>query len=286
MKRKWNDIFIVPLLLMVALMLAGSVLGQLIVNGISYALGSKLDDFWLTFLTYFVNIGIWIVTCIYMWVVKRNRPILKSLGPSEKGNTVKMFIIGLIAGAIINSIAIGIAYLNGDISLYYDSFPVVKLLLIFFAVFVQSSAEELLCRGFLYKRLRMGYRNPWIAILGNALIFGALHLLNEGITLLAFLNIVLVGVAFSLVVYYFDSIWAVIAIHTAWNFNQNLVFGLPNSGYVSPVSILKLDASTARDSFAYNVGFGVEGTVSVCVIMLLACIILCIIGNRKIKAQA
>ena len=71
------------------------------------------------------------------------------------------------------------------------------------------------------------------------------------------------------------------AAHAMWNFNQNIIFGLPNSGAVSPVSILKLDASTAVDSFAYNVGFGVEGTILACVVLILGSLLIWWIGRKK-----
>ena len=57
----------------------------------------------------------------------------------------------------------------------------------------------------------------------------------------------------SLMVYYMDSLWCAFAVHTAWNFTQNILFGLPNSGINVPYSVFKLNAATARDSFAYNI---------------------------------
>ena len=50
-------------------------------------------------------------------------------------------------------------------------------------------------------------------------------------------------------------------IHTAWNFTQNFLFGLPNSGLVSEASVFGLDAASAQDSLFYNVAFGVEGAI-------------------------
>ena len=153
--------------------------------------------------------------------------------------------------------------------------------LIFIAVFVQSSAEELVCRGFLYQRLRQSYGLPAVAIIGNSLLFAILHLTNEGVTILSVLNIFIVGVLFSFMVYYMDSIWCAMSMHAMWNFTQNIIFGLPNSGIVSPYSVFRLDASTAKDSFAYNVGFGIEGTLLADVILILACICLYLWGKNN-----
>ena len=113
----------------------------------------------------------------------------------------------------------------------------------------------------------------------NALFFGALHLASPGITVLSFLNIVLVAVALSLVMFYFGSIWLCIAVHTAWNYTQNFLFGLPNSGIVSEGSFLHLDA--ARDSIFYDAAFGIEGSLSA--VLVLAVFAVCIVLYAKKK---
>ena len=151
------------------------------------------------------------------------------------------------------------------------------------AVFVQSSAEELVCRGFMYQRFLKSYGKPSIAIVGNALFFGVLHLSNEGVTFLSLVNIFLFGILFSFIVYYMDSIWCAFAVHTAWNFMQNILFGLPNSGIVVPYSMFKLEAGTAANSFAYHVGFGIEGTLLANAVLLAAGIAMYFWGKRVKK---
>ena len=99
-----------------------------------------------------------------------------------------------------------------------------------------------------------------IAVLGNALVFMALHMLNPGVTAWGLGQVFLFGVLASLIIYYWDSLWAAIWMHTAWNFSQSIVFGLPNSGIVSKYSVFKLEAASARDGIFYNTSFGVEGS--------------------------
>lgn len=91
--------------------------------------------------------------------------------------------IGIALGFGMNAFCILIASLNKDICLYFDSFKPVSFLILFLMVFIQSSAEELVCRGYLYQKLIKSYKNPLVAIIGNALFFGLLHLLNPGITI-------------------------------------------------------------------------------------------------------
>lgn len=275
-KRKiWDTLpFIYFLTLM--LILSGQFLGMLI-GLIPFMAGS---DIGITITMYLSFIGIWILGILYMRFTKKNRPILDSIGSKASGNNCKNLLIGTAAGFGLNGICILAAWLHKDISLYYDTFQPVPLVLIFIAVSVQSSAEELVCRGFLYQRLRMSYRKPAAAIIGNSLFFAILHLLNDGVTVLSVLNIFVVGVLFSLMVFYMDSIWCAMAMHTTWNFTQNIIFGLPNSGILSPYSVFRLDASTANDSFAYNVGFGIEGTLFADAILILACICIYLWGKK------
>lgn len=194
----------------------------------------------------------------WIGIRKRNRPILQAVGTKPQGNNWKYLLFGLVLGFALNGFCILIAWLHHDIVLTYDAIHPLWFVVVFLTVFIQSSAEELLCRGFLYQKLRRSYKNPVVAIVGNALLFALLHLANDGVTVLSVLNIFLVGILFSLMVYYMDSLWCAFAVHTAWNFTQNILFGLPNSGINVPYSVFKLDAATARDSFAYNVGFGIE----------------------------
>ena len=275
-KHRLSDNILVLYFLVLVIMLPGEILGSFI-QFIPFMINT---DIGITISLYLSFIGIWILAILYMRFTKKNRPILKILGRSVAGNTLGNFLIGIGMGFGLNGICILAAWLHKDIVLYYDTFQPVCLLIIFIAVFVQSSAEELLCRGFLYQRLMRSYKSPVVAIVGNALLFALMHLLNDGVTALSILNIFAVGILFSFMVYYMDSIWCAMAVHTAWNFTQNIIFGLPNSGMVSPYSVFRLDASTANNSFVYNVGFGIEGTLLADVVLIFACICMYLWGRK------
>lgn len=269
-KRGFSDHVLVLYFLTMLLVILGQFLGMLI--GIfPFMFGS---DTAVTVTMYLSFIGIWTLSLLYLRFTKKNRPILQAVGRKAAGNNWKNLLLGTAFGFGLNGLCILAAWLDKDISLYYDSFRPASFLIIYIAVFVQSSAEELVCRGFLYQRLRRSYQNPAVAIIGNSLLFAILHLTNEGVTILSVLNIFIVGILFSFMVCYMDSLWCAMAMHAAWNFTQNILFGLPNSGIISPYSVFRLDAATARDSFAYNVGFGIEGTLFADVVLILACICL------------
>jgi len=188
----------------------------------------------------------------------------------------------LIFGLGINLLCGIIAAFNGDIKLTYNGINIGYILGFIVVVGIQSGAEELAMRGHLYQKLRKLYPNtPAVAIILNGLVFALLHIFNPGVSALAIIDIFFSGLMFSLMVYYFDSFWAPVIAHTGWNFCQNIILGLPNSGIVSEYSIFKLDAANARNSFAYNVGFGLEGTLTSIAVMIIACIVIFVVGRKR-----
>ncbi len=262
-----------------ALMMVGAVLG-LVTALITKALNLANNDVWLTAEMYLEFWGIWAVFFLCL-LIPINKPLINALNTRAKGNTVKGLCIGLLIGFGMNALCALLAMIHGDIHIYFDSFNIVWFILVFICVFIQSSGEELVCRCFLYQHLRRLYKNPWIAIICNFVFFSAGHLGNDGMSLVSFVSIMLTGLLFSLIVYYFDSLWCAFGIHAAWNFTQNILFGLPNSGMVTPYSVFKLDAANARTSFFYDVAFGIEGSGMSCVILALACVVVMLLGKKK-----
>ena len=283
--ERWTvrDFFVFPLLISFFLLLAGDVVGQLVTYPIAEILMRDNPLAPMLFL-YLSFIGIWIVTLLFLWLNERDRPILNTLWTKPKGNNVKYLLIGILFGFLANGASVLAAWLNKDIVLSFSSFNLLILLVMFAAIFIQASAEELVERCFVYQRIRRGYKGYWFAIILNALVFAAMHLGNDGVTFLAMLEIFFTGVLFSLFVRYYDSVWLPFGFHTMWNYTQNIIFGLPNSGYVSSYSIFVLDASNARESFAYHPVFGIESTVLSVVIMIVLCAAVWYFGSRRKKA--
>ena len=266
------------------LMFGGQLLGELLVFPIR-KLFPNMAAGTVFLLQYFSFIGIDILTLVFCAVWEKDifRSFLHPAKGGSVGNTGKNFALGLLIGFLMNGFCILIAWLRGDVHFYAGRFQLLYLLCALVCVCIQSGAEELVTRGYMMGALRKRYP-VWVAIAANALFFGALHLSNPNVTVLSVLSIVAIGVALSLVVYYLDSLWMCIAIHTAWNFTQNFLFGLPNSGIVSESSFLHLDA--ASNSLFYDVGFGVEGTLTaVAVICALAAGVVLYAKKKGIKAQ-
>ena len=258
------------------LILAGQILGELAV----LASGALKSDLGTTAGLYFSFAGIWLVLFLNA-LIRKNRPLFKAYGTGCKGNNAVNLLIGLLIGIGMNGAAILMAWMHGDIRMYFDKFEPVPFIILFIAVFVQSAAEEMVCRGFIYQRVLRTYRNRfWLAVIINSVFFGMIHLGNNGISAMAVVDLVVTGLLFSAMVYYFDSLWMAMAAHAGWNFTQSILAGLPNSGIVVPYSVFRLDAASARDSFFYNVAFGVEGTVPAIAIQAVVLVALVAIGIK------
>lgn len=236
-------------------------------------------NFFSLFLIYFLVFCEFIVFIPYCMIFKSSRPILNTLSFKNSRNSIKMSVIGFFLGAALNGLCILAAYLNKNIDFGSGEKNPFLFFLIFIFVLGQSSAEEFLCRGIMYYKIKKRY-NAAAAVIINALYFGLMHLANPGISLLAVGNIILYGIFASLVMYYTDSMWCCCMLHGAWNFTQNIVFGLPNSGVKSTYSMLSLKGEQVSDMFFYNADFGVEGTGLVCIELAVA-IVLIILAGRK-----
>lgn len=280
---KITDMILLSAILSFLLALAGQLLAELLFritdaeNHLTRVLGNR--DAVAFLLLYFTFIGIWIMFFLVISVFRDNRPMWSCLAFRRGGNSLPAALAGLFGGFAANGFCVLMSVIRGDVKLSWSGFDPVFFFAFLFVVTVQSGGEEIVDRCYLYQKLRRRYRHPAVAVLGNALVFMALHLGNDNLTVVSLLQILLVGILMSLFVYYYDCLWAAIMFHAGWNFTQNIVFGLPNSGVVSQYSLFKLDAAAARNGLFYNVGFGVEGSVGASV-LLAALVIAVLVINR------
>ena len=203
--------------------------------------------------------------------------------PNYFNNNFKILMLGFLIGFVLNGFCALVAILHGDIKLTFYKFEILNLILLFIAVFIQSSSEELIFRGFVYQRLKNRYNNIKFAIILNSILFAVLHLGNNGISAAGFIDILLSGVFFRWMFCAFDSIWLVMACHTTWNFTQNILLGLPNSGTVSKYSIFIMDVNSATSSFAFDKNFGLEGAALSITLMFIGCMIMYIYCKKYNK---
>lgn len=230
---------------------------------------------------YFPTIAACVVFLLVCLVLKKNRFMLDIIRPSRERRSMSKLGLGILLGFLTNFFCIVCAILHGDVRFYLDftAAQIPLMIYAFICVFFQSSSEELWCRTFMYERINVHYP-LWVAIVVNGTVFGLLHGSNDGITPLAMADLIICGLAYSLLRWYSGSIWTCMGIHTMWNFTQNFLFGLPNSGLVSEASVLHLDAANAVSNWVYSYEFGVEGAVPAVFIDLLLIVVILILAKR------
>lgn len=282
--KKWYDnvlwICIISYVILIISEITGGLLTSILVKGLFTSGLLKGNVYFYTFILYIQSIYIWFVVLFVLFIFKNNHYIIDKITTKTKGNNMANLFWGLFIGFVLNGLCALIAMINGDFTLRFSQFEIFRAFGLFFAVFVQSSAEELLCRGFMYQRLLKSTNSPAFAIIFNSLFFAALHLFNNGMSILPFYCILIFGVFASMLVYYFDSLWMVMGLHAMWNFTQSILFGLPNSGTNVPYSIFKI-GSSVKESFAYNPIFGLEGTILSSVLMTACCVALYLWKSKK-----
>ncbi|MBP3894369.1 MAG: CPBP family intramembrane metalloprotease [Atopobiaceae bacterium] len=283
--RKPTDMVLIAISMSFLMALVGMGLSSVIMNlpGMPFNTRISSPEEAVTYMDvaslYFGFIGIWLLVLLAIIIPKANRPMLKDILPNRRGNTLWGIIFGLVMGFSLNAICVILSIILGDIGLSFAEFDAVKLLVIFATVLVQSGAEEIIDRQFLYEKLRRRYKSVPFAIVVQAAVFTAMHAFNPGMTIVSVLQIFAVGIIFALFVCYFDGLWAAIFFHTSWNFTQNIIFGCPNSGAVSGYSIFRLDAASYGPFF--DPVFGVEGSVGAVAILFAFMILLLVYIKKK-----
>ena len=229
-------------------------------------------------LALFSTVAMTAVTLLFCRLIQKRRP--DTLGFVKRG-AGREYLIGLAAGFVAFSAVILLCVLTGTIRIegLSGTFGGGIFALFMVGYMVQGMGEEVLCRGYLM--VSVGRRYPmWVAVFSNAVIFAALHLLNHGISVLAFCNLTLFGVFASLYFIKRGSIWGIGAFHSIWNLVQGNFWGLSVSGGATECSVFRTTMVEGRDII--NGGaFGPEGGLAVTVVLLAGiCVLL-----RKKEAQ-
>lgn len=206
---------------------------------------------------------------------------LASMG-FKKEKAVPFYLIGLLAGILLFAASVGIACLNGSVTVTRAETVSVPMILLFFLAFlIQGASEEILLRGYFMMSLSIT-RGPLFAVVGNALLFALMHAANPGFGFLPFVNVFLFGLILSLLMLRTNSIFLCLALHGAWNFAEGCLFGASVSGMGALPSFFRV-TSTAGMELTNGGTFGPEGGLAVTMVLILALILTIFLpSNRKV----
>jgi uncharacterized protein len=184
---------------------------------------------------------------------------------------------GLVLGALLFSVTIGILAAVGVFQTTGNNGWLIMLASV--PGFILTGVfEEVLIRGIVFRILER-WLGSWLALAISAVIFGFLHLLNPGATLLnaAAISIeagVLLAGAFMLT----RRLWLCIGIHIAWNFTQGGVFSVAVSGGESKGL---LQSRMVGPDWLTGGTFGAEASVVALLVCAAAGIALVVLAIKK-----
>ncbi len=228
---------------------------------------------------------------LWGWLALFEKRPLWTIGLERAGMWHK-YLRGLLVGLLMFVAAIGISGAFGFIA-FEDGHPqqqglaaVGGVLIVFLGWMVQGAAEEALTRGWLFSVIGARYA-PVLGLIVSSVVFATMHGLNFfGLGMgpifigLALLNLFLFGVFTVLYVLYEGGLWGVFSIHTVWNWAQGNVFGFEVSGGPAVGGTLFNLMEVGPDAITGG-PFGPEGGLSVTVVLVVSCVIVWVLGERR-----
>lgn len=185
---------------------------------------------------------------------------------------LKDILKGTLFGIVILTSCVVLLMLSGYVTFSIGKISIFLFLHYILYFLVVAMFEELLSRTYPLFVFAESYPIA-LAILINGLLFGLLHALNPGFTLVAMLNITLAGMLFSMFTLYHRSINWAIGIHLGWNFAQGILFGYKVSGTDTPGVLL---AKPTGIFYLSGGEFGIEGSLICTLVLTLVIIFLAI----------
>lgn len=200
--------------------------------------------------------------------------------------SMKKYLKGFLIGIVMMSSIVLIIFLTGnavieDISIQPIGIAAIPILLfILTGWIVQSAGEEFLIRGIFMKFLSKKM-NIFIAVGISSILFGMLHLGNNNINMVAFINLILYGVAMGLYVVKTNNLWGACGNHAAWNFFQGNIFGFQVSGIDVEIGTI-MDMRSVGNTSINGGLFGPEAGI-VCTLILSVFIVGMLVSYFKNK---
>jgi membrane protease YdiL (CAAX protease family) len=170
---------------------------------------------------------------------------------------------GLLLGALLVSLTIGVLAALGVYRITgYNGWTAALASVPGFVLAV--ALEEVVFRAILFRILNQ-WLGTWIALVLSAAVFGLLHLLNPGATVLNAASVMMeAGILLAAAYLLTRRLWLCMGIHFAWNFAQGGIFSSAVSGGVTQGL---LQAKLVGAAWLSGGAFGAEASV----VALLTC---------------
>ena len=245
----------------------------LLVYGLIHPISAGIEQYnsllqnrsqWVTVYMLFAEIFLIVLYTGYCKLIEKRS--LSSMGFTKR-NMPSFYAKGIGWSAVLIGGAYLICVLTGACHFEGVSAQLVPGYVVFYLIgyMIQGLAEEVICRGYLL--VSLSRRNSvWYSVILSSGVFMAMHMSNEHVTVLAYINLFLCGLLFGLLFVESGSIWMVAALHSGWNFLQGNIFGISVSGTAKSSSVF--DSSFADGwSFMNGGDFGLEGGLAVSIVL-------------------
>ena len=190
---------------------------------------------------------------------------------------IRELAVGLLLGTLLLSLTIGTLATLGvyQVTGVYGWLPMLATV----PAFVMAAVlEEVVMRGVVFRILEQ-WLGSWIALVISATLFGALHMLNPGVTLLNAGAVMLeAGILLAAAFMVTRRLWLCIGIHFAWNFVQGGVFSAAVSGGATS-GLLR--ARFVGPTWLTGGAFGGEASVVAVVVCMVAGVLLLFVACRR-----
>jgi membrane protease YdiL (CAAX protease family) len=150
--------------------------------------------------------------------------------------------IGIVAGLGLMSALLATMALFGGVSWgKIDLLPAdaARYGLAYALIFVLVAiSEEGFLRGYGFVQLSRAV-SFWPAAILTSVIFAALHLGHKNETAIGLAQVMVVGLVLAYSFRRSGGLWFACGFHAAWNFAQTFIYGVPDSGMVSPGALMR-----------------------------------------------
>ncbi len=185
---------------------------------------------------------------------------------------------GFILSLVMLSVIVGILYAGG--MYHIKEISVIRVLYRACYVFIAGAfLQEMIFRVILFNIIE-DFIGSWKAIIAIAIIFAMVHLGNANSNYISAISQFLSDFLLSAVFILTRRIWMVWGVHAGWNFIQDGILGMPNSGIDSFPSLIK--PIVTGPGWLTGGKFGIESSLSSVILnVAFAILILNVAYNYK-----
>ena len=231
-----------------------------------HSLQSGLNKLWMSMLAEIQLLAAAIVPAFIMARIEKRPFGVYGLPPRIAFG--KLFWLGMIWGWV--ALTVLILVLRGASVFYFGGLALHGLRVLKFAAFwgvfflLVGVFEEFLMRGYTLFTLTQAF-GFWPAAIVLSILFGAVHLANQGEAWIGALAAGLIGFFFCLTLRRTGNLWFAVGFHASWDWGESYLYSVPNSGTVATGHLLR--SSFHGPPWLSGGSVGPEGSVFVFVVI-------------------